>query len=302
VAAQDKEKDQLRQPGPGDGEVEEDLPVGRQGRREGAVKGILSNQLLAIDELAADAVSASEVGDRLPSQSVESQALALLGVEQLSGTGFSSGGSVRRGGRVRGRRYNAHAWNSFRSGPTHNLDLWSSWLFRHLRPSANQPDLLPGFEPCRNVPCSVNTVAKLMHDNDIHAKTKRKFRNTTDSKHTRPVADNLLDRQFNPSKPNEVWLGDITYIWTREGWLYLAAVEDLYSRMVVGWSMAELPAPVSSQPVRNNCCLRYKRRGTKCPGCPLRPENADRAATVPTQEPPQQVNRQAVQCPPSRAT
>src|SRR6202011_42720 len=50
---------------------------------------------------------------------------------------------------------------------------------------------------------------------------------------------NLLDRQFNPSKPNEVWLGDITYIWTREGWLYLAAVEDLYSRRVVGWSMAE---------------------------------------------------------------
>jgi putative transposase len=91
----------------------------------------------------------------------------------------------------------------------------------------------------RNVPCSVNTVAKLMHDHGIHAKTKRKFRNTTDSRHTRPLADNLLDRQFNPSKPNEAWLGDITYIWTREGWLYLAAVEDLYSRMVVGWSMAE---------------------------------------------------------------
>jgi putative transposase len=91
----------------------------------------------------------------------------------------------------------------------------------------------------RDVPCSVNTVAKLMHQNDIRAKTARKFRNTTDSKHGRPVADNLLDRQFNPSRPNEVWLGDITYIWTREGWLYLAAVEDLYSRMVVGWSMAE---------------------------------------------------------------
>jgi putative transposase len=91
----------------------------------------------------------------------------------------------------------------------------------------------------REVPCCVNTVAKLMHDNDIHAKTARKFRNTTDSKHSRPVADNVLDRQFNPSVANEVWLGDITYIWTREGWLYLAAVEDLYSRMVVGWSMAD---------------------------------------------------------------
>src|SRR5207244_1332250 len=53
-----------------------------------------------------------------------------------------------------------------------------------------------------------------------------------------PVADNVLDRQFNPSGPNEKWVADITYIPTREGWLYLAAVEDLYSRMVVGWSMA----------------------------------------------------------------
>jgi putative transposase len=53
------------------------------------------------------------------------------------------------------------------------------------------------------------------------------------------VAENLLDRQFNPSEANEVWLADITYIPTREGWLYLAAVEDLYSRRVVGWAMAE---------------------------------------------------------------
>ena len=91
----------------------------------------------------------------------------------------------------------------------------------------------------RGMACSVNTVAKLMQDDGIRAKTVKKFKVTTDSKHTWPVADNLLDRQFNPSKPNEVWLGDITYIWTREGWLYLAAVEDLFSRMVVGWSMAE---------------------------------------------------------------
>jgi putative transposase len=87
--------------------------------------------------------------------------------------------------------------------------------------------------------CCVNTVAKLMHDNDIAAKTARKFRCTTDSNHDLPVAENLLDRQFNPSEANEVWLADITYIPTREGWLYLAAVEDLYSRRVVGWSMAD---------------------------------------------------------------
>ncbi len=91
----------------------------------------------------------------------------------------------------------------------------------------------------QGVECCVNTVAKLMHDNDIRSKTAKKFRNTTDSNHPLPVADNILDRQFAPSGPNEKWVGDITYIPTREGWLYLAAVEDLYSRKVVGWSMAD---------------------------------------------------------------
>jgi transposase InsO family protein len=86
--------------------------------------------------------------------------------------------------------------------------------------------------------CSVNTVAKLMRDNDIRAKTARKFRCTTDSNHALPVADNVLDRQFDPEAPNEKWVADITYIPTREGFLYLAVVEDLYSRRVVGWSMA----------------------------------------------------------------
>src|SRR5205807_3560166 len=90
----------------------------------------------------------------------------------------------------------------------------------------------------RGQDCCVNTVAKLMHDHDIRAKTARKFRCTTDSNHDLPVADNLLDRQFDPESPNEAWVADITYIPTREGWLYLAAVEDLYSRRVVGWSMA----------------------------------------------------------------
>jgi putative transposase len=90
----------------------------------------------------------------------------------------------------------------------------------------------------RGEACSVNTVAKLMRDNDIRAKTARKFRHTTDSNHPLPVADNVLDRQFYPEAPNEKWVADITYVPTREGWLYLAVVEDLYSRRVVGWSMA----------------------------------------------------------------
>jgi transposase InsO family protein len=91
----------------------------------------------------------------------------------------------------------------------------------------------------KGVACCVNTVAKLMHDNDIRAKSARKFKNTTDSNHPLPVADNLLDRQFEAQAPNERWVTDITYVPTREGWLYLAVVEDLYSRMVVGWSMAD---------------------------------------------------------------
>lgn len=92
----------------------------------------------------------------------------------------------------------------------------------------------------RGYDCCVNTVAKLMRKAGIAAKTKRRFRGTTtDSDHDMPVADNLLDRQFNPSEANEAWVADITYIPTCEGWLYLAAVEDLYSRRVVGWAMAE---------------------------------------------------------------
>ncbi len=87
--------------------------------------------------------------------------------------------------------------------------------------------------------CCVNTVARLMRENGIVAKTAKKFRCTTDSDHDLPVAENLLDRQFDPDGPNEAWVADITYIPTREGWLYLAAVEDLYSRRVVGWSLAD---------------------------------------------------------------
>ena len=87
--------------------------------------------------------------------------------------------------------------------------------------------------------CSRNRVARLMRKCGIKARRKRKYRVTTDSKHNLPVAENLLDREFFSAGPNQVWASDITYIWTMEGWLYLAAVIDLHSRMVVGWSMSE---------------------------------------------------------------
>jgi len=80
-------------------------------------------------------------------------------------------------------------------------------------------------------------VARLMRENDIRAKARRKFKVTTDSRHDHPVAPNLLDRQFTVEAPNTVWLADISYIWTREGWLYLAVVLDLFSRQ--GWAMDE---------------------------------------------------------------
>jgi putative transposase len=82
-------------------------------------------------------------------------------------------------------------------------------------------------------------VARLMRAGGIRAKQKRKFKATTDSKHFHPVAPNLLRRDFEASAPDQKWVADITYIPTREGWLYLAVILDLYSRFVVGWSMSE---------------------------------------------------------------
>ena len=80
-------------------------------------------------------------------------------------------------------------------------------------------------------------VARLMQDEGIEGQRKRRFRVTTDSRHSHPVAANKLNRDFTVSAPNKVWVSDITYIWTREGWMYLAAILDLFSRRVVGWSI-----------------------------------------------------------------
>lgn len=80
-------------------------------------------------------------------------------------------------------------------------------------------------------------VARLMREEGLEGQRKKRFRVTTDSRHSLPVAVNHLNRDFSVSAPNKVWVTDITYIWTREGWLYLAAILDLFSRRVVGWSM-----------------------------------------------------------------
>jgi transposase InsO family protein len=83
-------------------------------------------------------------------------------------------------------------------------------------------------------------VQRLMQQHGIRARGKRRFRvTTTDSRHSLPIAPNLLNRNFTVARPNQAWAGDITYIQTDEGWLFLAVVIDLFSRRVVGWSMGE---------------------------------------------------------------
>jgi len=82
-------------------------------------------------------------------------------------------------------------------------------------------------------------IARLMRELGLRGVSPRKFRVTTDSDHKYPIARNVLNRDFKASRPNEKWATDITYVWTREGWLYLATVMDLYSRRIVGWSMAD---------------------------------------------------------------
>ena len=89
----------------------------------------------------------------------------------------------------------------------------------------------------RGFPASKERVERLMRENGIHARHKRRYKVTTDSRHTLPVAENLLDRQFTPTAPNQIWISDITYLWTDEGWLHLAIVLDLFNREVVGGSL-----------------------------------------------------------------
>jgi putative transposase len=85
--------------------------------------------------------------------------------------------------------------------------------------------------------CSPNRVARLMHQEGLQGVGRRKFRATTDSRHSFPVAANLLARDFTATAPDQVWVSDITYLRTEDGWDYLATVMDLYSRRIVGWAM-----------------------------------------------------------------
>jgi len=105
--------------------------------------------------------------------------------------------------------------------------------------------------------CGKNRVARLMKENEIKSKVKKKYKVTTDSKHKNPVAENLLKRNFAAEKPDEKWVSDITYLWTGEGWFYLCVIIDLFSRQVVGWSVSKR---MSSSLLINAFDKAYKKR------------------------------------------
>ena len=91
----------------------------------------------------------------------------------------------------------------------------------------------------QGVPAGRRRVARLMRENGLRARQPRRFKRTTDSLHAFAVAPNLLDQDFSAERPDEKWGADLSYIWTREGWLYLAVIIDLYARRVVGWAVSD---------------------------------------------------------------
>ena len=106
--------------------------------------------------------------------------------------------------------------------------------------------------------CSHNRVAKRMKHLGLCAKGKKRFKATTDSNHKLPVAENILNRDFVATRSNQKWVGDISYIWTDEGYMYLAVIIDLYSRTIIGWSMAD---NMSRHLVCNALMMALRRRG-----------------------------------------
>ena len=132
--------------------------------------------------------------------------------------------------------------------------------------------------------CCRNTVATIMAENGVKSRIKRKFKATTDSNHGHPVADNLLSRNFEQTTANQVWASDITYIRTREGWLYLAIVIDLFSRMIVGWAMS---SRINSQLTIDALDMAVVRR---CPGQGLL-HHSDRGSQYACKDYPQRLKR-----------
>ena len=134
-----------------------------------------------------------------------------------------------------------YAWRvrpqSKRARENEKLDHYIKTIYRKNRGTYGSPRITEALKK-QNIACSENRVAKRMSKNGIKAKTKKRFKVTTNSKHNHSVAENLLGQNFKAQRPNQVWASDITYIWTQEGWLYLAVILDLFSRQIVGWAMS----------------------------------------------------------------
>lgn len=114
----------------------------------------------------------------------------------------------------------------------------------------------------QDIGVSRKRVSRLMREKGLRAKGKRKFKHTTDSNHSLPIAPNLVNQQFNVPAKNKVWVSDITYIQTLEGWLYLATIVDLYSRKVVGWSCSgRMTAGLVCEALDNAVQKRRPKRG-----------------------------------------
>jgi putative transposase len=110
----------------------------------------------------------------------------------------------------------------------------------------------------RGIPAAKSRVERLMRDNGIRARHKRRYKATTDSNHAFAVAKNLLERKFVASEPNRVWTADMTYVWTGEGFLYLAVVLDLFNREIVGWSIRPTMSTQIAVDALKMACFRRK--------------------------------------------
>jgi len=104
--------------------------------------------------------------------------------------------------------------------------------YRYGSPRATEELIRRGYRVGRN------RIARLMRENNLGRRPKKRFRSTTDSDHSLKIAENLLNREFDVSNPNKAWVSDITYLLTAEGWMYLCVVMDLYSRKIIGWAMS----------------------------------------------------------------
>lgn len=126
---------------------------------------------------------------------------------------------------------------SRRSVENRRLDAHIRAIYNSHKGRAGSPKIADELND-KGINASKNRVARRMKEAGLRSIVRRKYRPTTDSKHTHPVADNLLQRDFSASAPNQVWVSDITYIATQRGWQYLTVFLDLFSRMVVGWALS----------------------------------------------------------------